>query len=304
MVAPGLLLLLQKCSVLNDQGLPPRADSEYKDDLRAYGADRYVPTDAALSNLMAETKQMCSMLKLLISRLPAATPAPPPATPAAPPTPRQQDIAHAKQRCDEKAAFDAGVEAAVARINANASHVAHGAAQERPCAQDKDNAQYLEQENDGLRIQAGTKPDYTVAAWPGEFPEPGQPTAIAVAAAEPETGVFCEHEMDTTAAAQNEIFAVALQDHYISKSTAADAPTGSTLNKPEWSRARSRPARARTRTPSAPRTSTSPSTPAPRSRLAPSLASGLTTRSALRILLAEAFGPSFLYAGQTERATL
>jgi len=35
-------------------------------------------------------------------------------------------------------------------------------AQERPRAQDKDNAQYLEQENDGLRIQAGTKPDYTV----------------------------------------------------------------------------------------------------------------------------------------------
>jgi len=25
-------------------------------------------------------------------------------------------------------------------------------AQERPCAQEKDNAQYLEQENDGLRI--------------------------------------------------------------------------------------------------------------------------------------------------------
>jgi len=39
--------------------------------------------------------------------------------------------------------------------------------------------------------------------------------------------------MDTTAAAKNEIFAVALQDHYISKSTAADAPTGSTLNEPE-----------------------------------------------------------------------
>jgi len=37
--------------------------------------------------------------------------------------------------------------------------------------------------------------------------------------------------MDTTAAA--EILAVALQDHYISKSTASDAPTGSTLNEPE-----------------------------------------------------------------------
>jgi len=72
------------------------------------------------------------------------------------------------------------------------------AAQERPCAQEKDNAQYLEQENDGLRIQVG---------------------------------VFCVREMDTTAAAK--IFAVVHQDHYISESIAADAPTGSTLNKPE-----------------------------------------------------------------------
>jgi len=88
-------------------------------------------------------------------------------------------------------------------------------AQERPCAQDKDNAQYLEQENDGLRIQAGV------------FCEREMDT---VAAAEPGTGV---REMDTTAAAS--IFAVVHQDryHYISKSTAADAPTGSTLNEPE-----------------------------------------------------------------------
>jgi len=49
-----------------------------------------------------------------------------------------------------------------------------------------------------------------------------------VAAAEPETGV---REMDMTVAAK--IFAVAHQDHYISKSIAADAPTGSTLNEPE-----------------------------------------------------------------------
>jgi len=80
------------------------------------------------------------------------------------------------------------------------------AAQERPCAQKKDNAQYLEQENerlcvqenDGLRIQVG---------------------------------VFCVREMDMTVAAK--IFAVAHQDHYVSKSIAADAPTGSTLNEPE-----------------------------------------------------------------------
>ena len=136
-------------------------------------------------------------------------------------------------------------------------------AQERPRVQDKDNAQYLEQENDGLRIQAGTKLDYTVAARPGEFPEPGQPTAIAVAAAESEMGVLCEREMDTVAAAESEtgvfceremdmtaaakIFAVAHQDHYISKSTAADAPRGSTLNKPESRAFHDRPVPARLR---------------------------------------------------------
>ena len=87
------------------------------------------------------------------------------------------------------------------------------AAQERPCAQEKDNAQYLEQENDGLRIQVGV------------FCKREMDT---VAAAEPETGV---REMDTTAAAK--IFAVVHQDHYISISSAADAPTGSTLNEPE-----------------------------------------------------------------------
>jgi len=36
----------EQCSTQNDQGLSPRAGSEYEDDLRAYGADRYMPTDA------------------------------------------------------------------------------------------------------------------------------------------------------------------------------------------------------------------------------------------------------------------
>jgi len=44
-------------------------------------------------------------------------------------------------------------------------------------------------------------------------------------------GVFCVREMDTTASVK--IFPVALQDLYNSKSTAADAPTGSTLNELE-----------------------------------------------------------------------
>ena len=102
--------------------------------------------------------------------------------------------------------------------------------QERLLAQNKDNAQYLEQEN---AQQAGIKPDYTMAARPGEFQELGHPTAVAVAAAEAEKGVLCERKMDTAADARREIFAVALQDLDISKSNAADAPTGSTLNEPE-----------------------------------------------------------------------
>jgi len=37
----------EQCSTQNDQGLPtPRAGSEYEGDLRARGADRYMPTDA------------------------------------------------------------------------------------------------------------------------------------------------------------------------------------------------------------------------------------------------------------------
>jgi len=119
----------------------------------------------------------------------------------------------------------------------------------------KDNAQYLEQENDGRRIQAGSH--------------------VAIAAAESEMGVSCGREMTASV----KIFAVAPQDLYISKSTAADAPMGSTLNEPE--------SRAFTASPRphafGAKNVNSPSTPAPRSRLAPSHASGLTTRSTLRI---------------------
>jgi len=111
---------------------------------------------------------------------------------------------------------------------------------ERLRAQDEDTAQHPEQENERLRIQAEIEPDYTVAARPEEFPKLGQPTAVAVAAAEPETGVLCERETGSTAAAHRGFFAAERQDHYISKkdgldksSNAADAPTGNTLNEPE-----------------------------------------------------------------------
>jgi len=160
---------------------------------------------------------------------------------------------------------------AASRIQAVHSLVAR----ERPCAQEKDNAQYLEQENDGLRIQMGV------------FCEREMDT---VAAAKPETGV---REMDTTAAARSSPWCTRT-----TTSRSRPRPTRRrAARSTSRSRARSRPTRART--PLAPRSSTSPSTPAPRSGLAPSHASGLTTKSTLRILLTAAFGPSFLYAGQT-----
>jgi len=101
-------------------------------------------------------------------------------------------------------AFDAA-----SRIQADKNEARELEAQERPCAQEKDNAQYLEQENDGRRIQAESH--------------------VAIAAAESEMGVSCGREMTASV----KIFAVAPQDLYISKSTAADAPMGSTLNEPE-----------------------------------------------------------------------
>jgi len=262
--------------VLNGPGLPPRAGSEHEGGLRAYGADRYVPTDAEryasnkggrlctqatalaeqLTIAKAEIKadlnaKMDAMFELIASRLPA-TPAPPPATPTATPSPKQKFLEEQELwLAEDHIAFGAA-----SRIQDDEDETQENellcvqavhslVAQERPCAQDKDSVQYLEQENDGLRIQAGTKLDYTVAVRPGVFCERKMDT---VAAAESETGVFCEREMetDTVAAAEPEtgvremdttaaakIFAVVHQDHYISKSTAADAPTGSTLNEPE-----------------------------------------------------------------------
>jgi len=184
-------------------------------------------------DLKAEMRR--ATFELRASRLPA-TPAPPPATPTATPSPQQQFLEEQELwLAEDHTAFGAASriqnDEDEARENellcVQAVHSLE--AQERLCAQDKDNAQYLEQENDGLRIQAETKREMDT-----------------VAAVESEMGVSCGREMDTVAAAESEmgvremdtiasvkIFAVALQDLYISKSTAADAPTGSTLNEPE-----------------------------------------------------------------------
>jgi len=179
-------------------------------------------------NLKAEMRR--ATFELRASRL-LATPAPPPATPTA----TAQDKDNMRQFLEEQELWLAKTHitfGAASRIQddedlrARAVHFLE--AQERLCAQDKDNAQYLEQEYDGLRIQAETKREMnTVAAAESEMGVLCE-REMDVAAAEPETGV---REMDTTASVK--IFAVALQDLYISKSTAADAPTGSTLNEPE-----------------------------------------------------------------------
>ena len=187
-------------------------------------------------------------------------PAPPPATPTATPSPQQQFLEEQELRlAEDHIAFGAASRIQDDKDEARENKLlcvqaVHSlVAQERPCAQEKDNAQYLEQENDGLRIQGG---------------------------------VFCVREMDTTAAAK--IFAVVHQDHYISKSIAADAPTGSTLNKPESSAFTTDPR---------------PHASRAKVKVGPSHASGLTMRSTLRILLAAAFGP-LSYAGQTKEVTL
>jgi len=168
------------------------------------------------------------------SRLPA-TPAPPPGTPTATPSPQQQFLEEQELwLAEDHTAFGAAPRTQNDEDEARENELlcvqaVHSLeAQERLCAQDKDNAQYLEQENDGLRIQAETKRETdTVAAAESEMGMLCE-REMDVAAAEPETGV---REMDTTASVK--IFAVAPQDLYISKSTAADAPTGSTLNEPE-----------------------------------------------------------------------
>jgi len=186
----------------------------------------------ATFDLKAEMRR--ATFELRASRLPA-TPAPPPTTPTATPSPQQQFLEEQELwPAEDHIAFGAASriqnDEDEARENellcVQAVHSLE--AQERLCAQDKDNAQYLEQENDGLRIQAETKREMdTVAAAESEMGVLCE-REMDVAAAEPETGV---REMDTTASVK--IFAVALQDLYNSKSTAADAPTGSTLNEPE-----------------------------------------------------------------------
>ena len=128
-------------------------------------------------------------------------------------------------------------------LRARIVHFLEAQENERLRAQDEDNAQHPEQENERLRIQAEIEHRYTVAARPEEFPKLGQPINVAVAAAEPETGtgVLCERETGSTAAAHRGFFAAERQDHYIlkkdgldkSSNNAADAPTGDTLNEPK-----------------------------------------------------------------------
>jgi len=284
----------EQCSVLNGQGLPPRAGSGYEDDLRAYGAGRYVPTaptdlrafaaqldlitaseyeDAlrACAN-MNDLRACIAMMDLFISRMDDEDEARENEllcaqavhSLVAQERPCAQDKDNMQQFLEEQElwlAEDHIAFGAASRIQNDEDEARENellcvqavhslVAQERPCAQDKDNAQHLEQENDGLhpgrdqaRLHRGCAAgggSFRSRASPPPSPSPPRSPRLGVfcereldtnAAAEPEMGVFCEHELDTTAAAK--IFAVALQDLHISKSTAADAPTGSTLNKPE-----------------------------------------------------------------------
>jgi len=266
----------------NNQGLHPRAGSEYEGDLHPYGVDRCAPTDprafaarldvitaSEYDDLRAYGVLLCTQAEDMAQGVPGAARAVHrtafacansmlEARPGKPLSPSGKPLSHYERLATLKAlvkkvfaaqynmqqfleeqelrlaedhiAFDAAsriqadkeareLEAqerlraldeelelweaedhiafdAASRIQADKNEARELEAQERLCAQDEDNAQYLEQKNDGLRIQAETK-----------------------------------RAMDTTASVK--IFAVALQDLDISKSTAADAPTGSTLNEPE-----------------------------------------------------------------------
>jgi len=237
--------------------------SEYEDDLRACGAGHYVPTaptdlrafaaqldlitaseyeDAlrACAN-MDDLRTCVAMMDPFISRMDDADKA------------RDSELLCVQADMNEaleleaqerRRALDEELELWLARDHiafeaASRIQAVHSlVAQERPCAQDKDNAQYLEQENELLFVQVV----HSLAAQ--ERPCAQEKDSAQYLEQENDllcvqendglciqVGVFCVREMDMTVAAK--IFAVAHQDHYISKSIAADAPTGSTLNEPE-----------------------------------------------------------------------
>jgi len=156
-------------------------------------------------------------------------------------------------------------------------------AQERPCAQDKNNAQYLEQENELLCVQA-------VHSLVAQERPCAQDKDNAQYLEQENVGGTGVREMDTTAAMK--IFAVVHQDR--------DAPTGSTLNEPE-SRAFTtdpRPHAFGTKNVNLIVCSRAMVKVGPLARIR------IDDEVYIRILLAAAFGPSFLYAGQTEGVTL
>jgi len=257
-----------QCSKQSVHGLPtPRAGSEYEDDLRARGADfKSSGTSDHVPGLGSQTlaqpgndMELLLAAELLSAMLEAL---------------RVQAV-HFR---DENERLCAQYKDIAQRLEDIAQErenellcvqAVHSlVAQERPCAQDKNNAQYLEQENELLCVQAV----HSLVAQERPCAQDKDNAQYLEQENDEGTGV---REMDTTPTAVK-IFAVVHQDRYIS--TAADAPRQAARSTSR-SRARSRPTRART--PSASRTSTSQSTPAPWSRLAPSHASGLTTKSTL-----------------------
>jgi len=158
-------------------------------------------------------------------------------------------------------------------------------AQERPCAQNKNNAQYLEQENELLCVQA-------VHSLVAQEQPCAQDKDNAQYLEQENDGGAGGREMDTTAAVK--IFAVVHQDRYTSK------PTGSTLNEPEL--------RAFTPDPRPHAFGTKNVNLTVYSRamvkVGPLARIRIDDEVYIRILLAAAFGSSFLYAGQTKGVTL
>ena len=105
---------------LGAQAAPPPGSDKFTA-LAEQIANMKAETDAAQANSFRQLEQMRAMFHHVVSQLPApaATPVPaaePPAAPAATPTLHQQELAHAKQRFDEKATFGAAVAAAVEQV--------------------------------------------------------------------------------------------------------------------------------------------------------------------------------------------
>jgi len=224
--------------VLNDQqGLPPPPGSEYEEDLRAYGAGRYVPTaptdlrafaaqldlitaseyeDALWACANMDDLHACiAMMDLFMSRMDDEDEA------------RKNEllcVQDTKDLVPEQAPAPPGSDEFTFEQLGDLTAEMRADTFEKLGEMRADAFEQLGDLNAKMDEQLGdlnAKMDEQLGDLHAKMDKMDN-----VAAAETEPGV---REMTASV----KIFPVALQDLYNSKSTAADAPTGSTLNEPE-----------------------------------------------------------------------